>query len=149
MPSRRKQTVGSCQFAQGHRRSTPCGGAGNLTEGSSSLRRVQPSLCLRADCPRPARRCRPTIKPPSCCFSLGSASATRTLVSVECRPFNAVTGLLEQNGSTERSQRPSASCMQLMCIFDGFVGILHVVVRHEWREDGLSCASSFLRPCLA
>lgn len=106
MPSRRKQTVGSCQLARGHRRSAPCGGARHLTEGSSSLSSLQ-------TVPGSPRRRPPTINPPWCCSSLDAA---RTLtVSTERQRFDAVTGAVGTKRDGDGSQRPSVDCA--LCVF--------------------------------
>lgn len=114
MPSRRKQTVGSCQFAQGHCWSTPCGGAGNLTEGSS-LHRVQPSFCLEAYCPSLTVRTQPKINPPSCWFSLLCLSQWETCVDWAASIQHCNSGFITKR--IDKKHQPSVNAM--MCIFDG------------------------------
>lgn len=137
MPSRRKQTVGSCQFAQGHCWSTPCGGAGNLTEGSS-LHRVQPSFCLEAYCPSLTVRTQPKINPPSCWFSLLCLSQWATCVDWAASIQHCNSGFITKR--IDKKHQPSVSAM--MCIFDGIsmaLQIHHLVcMPHRVHTDRLS-----------
>lgn len=114
MPSRRKQTVGSCQFAQGHCWSTPCGGAGNLTEGSS-LHRVQPSFCLEAHCTSLTVRTQPEINPPSCWFSVLGLSQCKICVDWAASNEHCNWGFITKR--IDKKHQPSVKAM--MCIFDG------------------------------
>lgn len=130
MPSRRKQTVGSCQLARGHRRSAPCGGAGHLTEGSSSLSSLQ-------TVPGSPRRRPPTINPPRCCSSLDAAAArSRRLpssVHSTASPLGAV--------GTKRTEKEAS----------GRVSTARCVCLASWLCGDLpcGCASCFLRSSLA
>lgn len=144
MPSRRKQTVGSCQFAQGHCWSTPCGGAGNLTEGSS-LHRVQPSFCLEAYCPSLTVRTQPKINPPSCWFSLLCLSQWTTCVDWAASIQHCNSSFITKR--IDKKHQPSVSAM--MCIFDGISMALQIHHLVCLQLRAASCAHRQIEPSVS
>lgn len=114
MPSRRKQTVGSCQFAQGHCWSTPCGGASNLTEGSS-IHRIRPIFCLEAHRLLLTVHTQPNINPSSCWFLLRCLSQCEICVDWATSNEHCNWGFITKR--IDKTQQPSVRAM--MGIFDG------------------------------